>query len=83
MTRSTRSEAQPRHKPRLPDPAPKASAPTVESVPAATVDRIRDLDARGYLSTQIAAQVRLPYAVVEAVLKHKPKPRKPAGGPKT
>ena len=38
---------------------------------------VKELDARGYLPQQIAAVLRIPYRIVEAILATPAKPKKP------
>lgn len=68
-----------------PAPRPQKAAPMrLDDIPEAKREQVRELDARGYLASAIAAVTHLPYAAVEAVLTQKPTPKKPqksAGGP--
>lgn len=54
-----------------------------EDVPAPVRERVKELDARGYTRTQIAAVTRLPHATVATILDTKATPKKPAGGRET
>lgn len=57
------------------DPVPPPP-PTFEELVEANRDRVRDLEARGFLPSYIASKTRLPYAVVDAILGTKAPPKK-------
>lgn len=59
-----------------PEPPPPKPKPAFDEQVEANRDRVRELEARGYLPAQISAVTRLPYAVVEACLAPA-KPKKP------
>jgi hypothetical protein len=60
-------------KPQPEAPPPK---PSSEELVERNRDRVRDLDARGYLPTGIAAVLHIPYAVVETILNTPAPPKK-------
>lgn len=59
-----------------PPPDPPKIKPTDEFLIEFHRDKVRELDARGYLPNAIAAITHAPYCIVEAILSTPAKPKK-------